>query len=75
MVMNCHCYLIPLAAKNYALKNIYLQLDISDIIYGYSNLKSDYLRKKHPYVTGDNLAVYYLKYLTALPLINIQQKF
>lgn len=59
--------------SNYEIKNLYLQIDIRDMErYGRSD--SDYQKKLHPYVTGDSLNEFYLKYLFGFFPKNINEK-
>ena len=59
--------------NKYEIKNLYLQIDIRDMErYGQSD--SDYQKRLHPYVTGDSLNKFYLKYLFGVFPRNIKEK-
>lgn len=59
--------------KKYPIKNILLQIDISDM-YGYKAPEGNYNAKLHPHVTHSATSVYYLSYLTILPVKRFIEK-
>lgn len=60
--------------RGYEIKNLYLQIDIMGGMTSYGQNEGYYLLKAHPYVTGDSLPSYYLKYLMNPSLPNIEGK-
>ncbi|PPK57115.1 hypothetical protein B0F89_1551 [Malaciobacter marinus] len=73
---NLYDYLIHLKyfiKSEYPIKNLYLQIDISNMA-SYSRTESDYLRKPHPFVVGEKLEKYYLSYLSGFFPFNIKGK-
>ncbi len=47
----------------YPIKNLYLQVDITDNMMSYKHPTSDYLRKQHPYLNDESMIIYYIDYL------------
>ncbi len=62
-----------LLENDFDVKYIYLQIDLSHV-YAYGQSRNDYQRKYHPYVNGESSALFYLNYLTILPVKSIAGK-
>lgn len=69
-----HLMHIRYMIKNkYELKNIYLQIDISNM-QSYGRSPNDYNKKLHPHVTGDSKIEIYFQYLTRIFPKHIKKK-
>jgi len=59
---------------NFLIKNIYLQIDIKNFLLDNKPIAGDFLRQSHPIVVNENKYLYFLDYLTILPIDNIKNK-
>jgi len=59
---------------NFLIKNIYLQIDIKNFLLDNKPIQGDFLRQLHPAVVNKNKYLYFLNYLTILPIDNIKKK-
>lgn len=59
--------------KGYTIKNIYLQIDISDM-YGFKPPAGNLNARHHPHVTHSSKSIYYLSYLSVLPIKRVIEK-
>ncbi|MCS5712326.1 hypothetical protein [Candidatus Berkiella aquae] len=59
--------------KQYPIKHIFLQIDISDI-YGFKAPEGNYNAKHHPHVMHTADSLFYLSYLTVLPVKRFIEK-
>lgn len=62
-----------LITQKYDIKTIFLQIDMSDV-YGYGAPEENYHAKHHPHVTQSSMPLFYLSYLTVLPVERLIKK-
>lgn len=59
--------------KKYPIKHIFLQIDVSDI-YGFKAPEGNYNAKHHPHIMHTSDSLFYLSYLTILPVKRFIEK-
>ena len=73
---NLYDYMVHLkyfVKRHYEIKTLYMQIDIDDMnVYGHS--ESNYLYKLHPYLTGESVMTFKMKYLFGFFPLNVRQK-